>query len=113
MKDVVVSFLSAVEVQNCESLLGNPNVDGTPAFYLSLLFSIMKYVAIILLIVLTIMDFVNAVASQDNDILKKSFNKAVTRMILCIILFLIPTILDFVLEFIDQSAVSSCINTNM
>ena len=113
MKNVLINLLTLPEVQNCESLLGSPNVDGTPAFYLSFLFSLIKYGAIILLIVLTIMDFVNAVASQDNDILKKSFNKAVTRMILCVILFLIPTIIDFTLEFIDQSSVSNCINTNM
>ena len=111
--EVLINLLTVTEVQNCESLLGNPSVDGSPAYYISLIFSIIKYIALIMLIVLTIMDFVNAVASQDNDILKKSFNKAIVRMILCIILFLLPTLIDIILNFIHESSISNCINTNI
>lgn len=106
-------LLTTTELQNCESLLGSPSIEGTPAFYLSLIFSVMKYAAIILLIVLSSMDFLSAVASQDNDILKKTFNRTVKRFVICIIIFFVPTILNFSLDLINQSTIDNCINTNM
>lgn len=110
MKNIIILN---TEIQSCTSLLGSPYIEGTPAYFLSLIFSMIKYVAILLLIVLTTMDFINAVASQDNDILKKSFNKALKRMILCIILFFTPTIVNIVLEFINDTNIANCINVNM
>lgn len=100
-------------IDGCTSLLGEPDTKGTPAWYLSLIFSIMRYVAIVLLIVLTIMDFVGAIASQDNDILKKATSKLLKRAIMCVIIFLLPTFIDFVLQFIHDTSVSECIKVNI
>lgn len=100
------------DIGNCESLLGSPDAKdpASPAYYMSFAFSIIRYVAIILLIVLTMMDFVSAVASQDNDILKKAATKAVQRAILCVIIFILPTLIDFVLQFIHDASISDCIS---
>lgn len=102
------------ELDDCSSLLGSPTQSNpaTPAYYISIVFSVIRYVAIILLIVLTILDFVSAVASQDNDILKKASSKAIKRFVLCVIIFLLPTLIDFVLQFIHNSSISDCIDLN-
>ena len=102
------------EMNKCSSLLGDPNQNepATPAYYLSFAFSVIRYVAIILLIVLTTMDFVSAVASQDNDILKKTVNKTIKRAVLCVVIFLLPTLISFVLQFMHDSSVHDCINFN-
>ena len=99
-------------INDCETLLGSPRTKNSPAWYLSSIFSVIKYVAIIILIVLTIMDFVGAVASHDNDILKKAVGKAIKRMILCVIIFLLPTLIEFILEIINEKELELCINTN-
>lgn len=99
-------------INDCETLLGSPRTKNSPAWYLSFIFSVIKYVAIIILIVLTIMDFVGAVASHDNDILKKAVGKAIKRMILCVIIFLLPTLIEFILEIINEKELELCINTN-
>lgn len=101
------------ELTTCSSLLGDPNKSNpaSPAYYMSFAFSVIRYIAIILLIVLTIMDFASAVASQDNDILKKATTKAIKRAILCVIIFLLPTLIDFILQFIHDSSISDCINS--
>lgn len=103
------SDIELEEISNCTSLLGNPETPQSPAWYLSLIFKIMKYASIILIVVLTIMDFISAVASQDNDALKKATNKVVTRLILCVVLFVLPDIINFVLKFIHDSSVTDCI----
>ena len=96
----------------CEALLGLPTEKGSPAWYLSFIFKVLRYIAIIILIVLTIMDFVGAVASHDNDILKKAVGKATKRMILCVIIFLLPTLIEFILQIIAEKEIELCINTN-
>lgn len=103
------------ELDDCSSLLGSPTQSdpATPAYYISIVFSVIRYVAIILLIVLTILDFVSAVASQDNDVLKKSSSKAIKRFVLCVIIFLLPTLIDFILQFIHNSSISDCIDLNI
>jgi len=68
----------------------------------------MKYVAIILVIVFSILDFTGAVASQDNDILKKSVKKLMIRLILCVVIFVLPTILEFVFTLINVYSPSTC-----
>lgn len=104
--------ISIDEIENCESLLGDPNKKEptpSPAWYLSFIFSIIRYVAIILLIVLTIIDFVGATASQDNDAIKKVVSKTIKRAIICVVIFVLPTLIDLVLQFIHDSSVSDCI----
>ena len=94
--------------QNCETLLGDPDVEGTPAYYLVFVFSVIKYVAIVILIVLSIIDFVGAVASHDNDILKKVVRKTLIRAILCVVIFLLPTIIEFILKYFADNAAGLC-----
>lgn len=103
------------EFKDCTSLLGDPSYSPesgypvTPAWYLSFAFSIIRYVAIILLIVMTIMDFVSAIASQDADILKKATNKAMKRAIICVAIFVLPTLIRFILNFVHEKATLDCI----
>ena len=91
-----------------DSLLGNPNTQGHPAFYLQIVFNVMKYAGIIIVIIFSTLDFVGAVASQDNDILKKSAKKLMIRLILCVVIFVLPIILEFVFTLIDVYGTSTC-----
>ena len=54
----------------CDSYLGNPEVSGTPAYYLQFIFNIMKYAGILLLFALTVVDVVKAIASSNQDALQ-------------------------------------------
>jgi len=98
----------SIASSDCETLLGNPDDDGTPAFYMVIAFTVMKYAAIIILIVVTVMDFIGAAASQDNDALKKAMEKATTRIILCVIIFILPTLIEFVLKYIAETNEGLC-----
>lgn len=98
---------------SCNSLLGNPKNDEDPAYYLTVAFKVMRYVAIILLIVMSIIDFVGSVAAQDDDALKKAVNKMIKRAIMCVLIFILPTIIEYVLQFIDDISIKDCIDMSL
>lgn len=99
----------------CSSFLGSPdpklNGQNDPAYYLTFAFKVIRYIAIIILIVLSTMDFLSAVASHDDDELKKAMNKTIIRIVLCIVIFLLPTLIAFILRLINNKAIDLCINT--
>lgn len=84
-------------VSTCTSLLGDPGTDTQPAYWIQLILNIMKYIGVVLLIVLTTLDFIKAIVSQDNDALKKASTTSIKRIIIVIILFFLPYLLKLLL----------------
>ncbi len=91
----------------CTSYLGDYKISGTPAWYLHQLFNIIKYGAIVLCLVLTIIEYVKAATSQDDSAIKKASQKTLKRVIITIILFLAPTLIEFILELLGITG--SCV----
>lgn len=85
---------------NCESYLGLITDDTDPAYYLNFAFQLLKYAAIVLLLVFTIVDFVKAVTSNKDDALKRALQTAVKRLIIAVIIFFLPTIINFILDLL-------------
>lgn len=96
----------------CSSLLGSATCESgencEPAFYIQAVFNVMKYVAIILLIVLSSMDFLGAVTSSDDGAMKKAMNKCIKRLIICVIIFFVPTILEYIFTWVKVYTPSTC-----
>ena len=63
------------------------------------IFNVFKIAAPILILVLSIIDFVRATIQQDKDEMKVAFSKLIKRLILAVILFLLPVILGLVLQW--------------
>lgn len=78
--------------------LGDPTNSQYPAYWLQWILNVMKYVAIVALLVLITTDFVKAVASNDKDALKKAGTTAIKRFIYCVLLFFLPTIISLVMN---------------
>ncbi len=95
-------------ITECSLLLGKPEDPGTPAFYLLTAFHIIKYVALVLMIVLSVMDFTGAIAQQDKDVMAKILKKLMKRFILCIIIFLLPYLLDILLNYLVERQTDLC-----
>lgn len=81
---------------NCNALLGDPEVDGTVANFLQQIFTIMGYLAPILCVVLSMVDFIKASASQDKDALMKAGKNTAKRLVLALILFFLPALINFI-----------------
>lgn len=77
----------------CTAVFGNDITDpNTVGYWIQLSLDIIKYLAIIALIVLSTFDFVKALVAQNDDALKKAYKTAIKRLIYCVIIFFIPGI---------------------
>ena len=110
IKEGIYKYTPEIEPSSCESLLGIPTDPLTPAYYLTLVFKIIRYVAILLLIVLTVMDFMSALASHDDDEINKTMKKTFKRLLLCVLIFLLPILIQFILNILNNEAIENCIN---
>ncbi len=90
------SYNTYILEDNCDTLLGDPEVDGTVANFLQQIFTIMGYLAPLLCVVLSTVDFVKATASQDKDALLKAAKTTGKRVILALLLFFLPTLINFI-----------------
>lgn len=88
------------DTSDCESYLGTITDNSDPAYYLNFAFQLLKYATIVLLLVLTVVDFLKAVTSNKDDALKKALQTAVKRLVVAIIVFFLPTIVNFILDLL-------------
>lgn len=96
------------EIAECTVLLGDPGTTGSPAFYLLKAFHVIKYVALVLMIVLSVMDFTSATAKQDKEAMAKILKKIMMRFILCIIIFLLPYFINLLLKYLVERQTDLC-----
>jgi len=67
------------------------------------------FLAPMLLVVLGAIDFLGAVASNDEKDMKKAINTFMKRLIICIIIILLPTIINMIISFTTFNDLTSCI----
>ena len=60
--------------------------------------NIIKYVAIAALLVLSTVDFIKALVSNDKDAIKKATMTTAKRFIFVVILFFLPIVVDFIMR---------------
>ena len=99
----IIGDVDNFENKSCETILGNS--------FLSLIKeieNIFRIVAPLLVLGLSTFDYVSAVVSKDAEGLKKANNKIIRRLILIVILFFLPTLVDIILGF-TIDGYSSCL----
>lgn len=71
---------------------------GTFGKYLKQIMDIIKFLVPIVIIGLSIIDFIKAMATQNQDEIKKAANKMLKRCIIGIVIFVLPTVLELLLK---------------
>lgn len=71
--------------------------EGELGDFLGDAFGIIRYVVPILILGLGIIDFIKGIAAQNQDEIKKAANRFVKRLAIGIVIFLLPTLIDFIL----------------
>ncbi len=96
VKNDLVRVVVSAENENCPAF-GDPNIETDPAYWIQWILNLMKYMAIIALLVLVISDFFKALVENNKDALKKAGSKALKRFIYCVLLFFLPTIISLIM----------------
>lgn len=95
------------EVTDCDSLLGS-GAKGTPMYYIEFAFNLIKYLAIIMLFVFSIIEYAKAVASSDEKAIKKATTNTIKRLIIAVIIFFAPILISFLFRILGIASDPSC-----
>ncbi len=87
-----------VLAKECSDILDPEVVD-----FLKQIFNVFKYLAPVLVLVYSTIDFIKAVASQEKEALKKAAQTALKRVLLAMVLFVLPEVLNYFLELLKLS----------
>ena len=88
----------ALSEETCSGLLGESTMED-----LSNIFKYMKILGPILVIAYSTYDYIVALVNKDAEEYKKVNNKLITRLIIVVVLFFLPIILNLLLSFINDS----------
>ncbi len=85
----------------CTQYLGSASEEGSIAEFLDEIYTLIKIGSILLVIVLSMMDFTSSVTKTKDDLMEV-IAKGVKRLIILIIILLLPTIIDLVGTMLDK-----------
>lgn len=101
IKANTIQNITQVAANNCDTLLGDPTVPNHPAYWIQKGLDLIKYAAIVCLLLLSIAEFLKAIVSNDKDAIKKAGTKSLKRFIYCTIIFFLPILINFILELFE------------
>lgn len=89
---------------DCDDIFGQE--EGELGWLLNLILGYIRVIGPILVVLLSAIDFIKAVVGTDEKAMKEAQSKLVIRLICAVGLFLVPTLVQVLLSFINQTACS-------
>ena len=86
------------EGEDCEGIFGSLSDEESFAYYLNEIFGYIQFLGPTLVVVMTIIEFAKAAASNDKEALMKAGKKTGTRIALALLLFFLPLLINFVFK---------------
>ena len=88
----------------CKYIFGDDTATGK---YMRDIYNIIKFLVPILLLGLSIKDYASAIINQNQDGVKKATKSFIKRLVVAVIILVMPTIINFILE--DLLEIEQCI----
>lgn len=95
--------------QTCNSLLGDPNDENSVAWLLNKILVYSTVVGIILVVVLSSIDFLKVIGKSDDDEMAKATKKLFLRLIFAGLLFFVPSLTAVLLDVFNLTSDCSII----
>ena len=92
----------------CRGLFSNRD-EGSVYDLLQTLLNYMKILGPILVVILSAVDFIKAVASSDEEAMKKAQHRLIIRLTAAIALFLVPTLVQLILDVLVGASDPNCL----
>ena len=86
----------------CDSLF-DTTTPGAFGWVLKTILNYVKVIGPILVVLLSAIDFIKAVIGTDEKAMKEAQNKLIIRLVAAVALFLVPTLVQLLLSFINQT----------
>lgn len=100
---------STVQGAECETgILGDPSDENSVAWLLQHVLDFIKIVGPIIVIVLSSVEFAKVVIKNDDESMGKAKKRLITRLILVLLLFLIPQLVELLLDIFAFSSGGTC-----
>lgn len=93
----------------CEGLLGDPNNEDSVAWFIVKILNYLRLLGPLMVLVLSSLDFAKAILTSDDESLKKAQSNLITRLILAALLFVLPTLIEVILDIFGITSSDICI----
>ena len=91
-----------------DSILGDPNDENSVAWLLNKILTYATIIGMILVVVLSSIDFTKVIVKGDDEAMQKAVKKLAMRLLLAALLFFVPTITNVVLDVFGLTSESTC-----
>lgn len=93
----------------CEGLLGNPDNEDSVAWLIAKILNYLRLLGPLMILILSSLEFLKAVLTSDDESLKKAEKNLITRLILAAALFVLPTLIQVLLDIFGLTSSDVCI----
>ena len=97
--------------QSCtggDSILGDPNDENSVAWLLDKILTYVTIVGMILVVVLSSIDFLKVIGKGDDEAMAKASKKLALRLLFAALLFFVPTLTNALLDIFGLTSESTC-----
>lgn len=98
IKDTLNEYRKGTDLYEDSSNVGECNVSARLLVWVSNILRWIKYILPVVVILLSILDFIKAIGSDKDDEMKKAQGRFIKRLIAAALVFLVPLVLEFVLD---------------
>lgn len=93
----------------CKGLLGDPDNPDSVAWLIAKILDYLRLLGPLMVLVLSSLDFAKAILTSDDESLKKAQSNLITRLILAVLLFVLPTLIEVILDVFGITSSDICI----
>ena len=91
-----------------DSILGDPNDENSVAWLLDKILTYVTIVGMVLVVVLSSIDFLKVIAKGDDEAMAKASKKLALRLLFAALLFFVPTLTNALLDIFGLTSESTC-----
>ncbi len=93
----------------CKGLLGDPDNEDSVAWLLVKILNYLKLLGPLIVLVLSSLDFAKAILTSDDESMKKAQSNLITRLLLAAALFVLPVLIEVLLDVFGFTPSDFCI----
>lgn len=108
VKDLNDNYNRDVTCNGSDSVLGDPKDPSSVAWLLDQILTWMTIIGMLLVVVLSSIDFLTVVVKSDDEAMAKAAKKFGIRLVLAVLLFFVPTITNAILDIFGLTSQSTC-----